>query len=336
MTWSIRRSTPLAAAILIGALAGCAVTDRATSNGGMPSDPVTIGCPQCGQWRSVGPGDYAAVADSGPADGHNAGAVGNSGLVAGPAGTILIGTGSSASHGAALLAAARRVSDRPVVAGINLQASPEHVLGNGVLAGAGIRVIAHRATEQFMRRNCERCLRDVNNEIGASPPPPASIDLPGSLIDGDIADRSTGRTIEILHLGHTYQPGSLVVVDRAAGVAWLGNLASIGRVPDIANADIDRWLAALDTIERLGVTTIVPGFGPVAPTARLKELSGYLNDLRDAVGRSFRAGRTLQATQREAALPAYASWAMHDRLHPKNVQRLYLQMESAELASPAR
>ncbi len=319
---------------LLAVLVGCATPPDPTKE--VPTASSVIGCNQCGRWQQVGPDDYAAIAGTGPVDGHNAGAVGNAGLVIGPDGVLLIGTGSSPVHGAALDAAARRVTGRRIAAAVNLQASPEHVLGNGGLRAQHIPVFAHRDTERFMQRNCERCIRDVRNDTGVEDTSSATIDLPDRLLDGDVTDLSTGRAIDILSLGHTYQPGSLVVVDRLHGVAFTGNLVSLDRVPDVANADLDRWLAALDRIRQLGVHTIVPGFGPVSPVDRTSELARYLTNLRDAVGRSFEAGRSLQATQREAALPAYAKWAMYDRLHPKNVQRVYLQLEAAELSKPGR
>lgn len=324
----------LIGALLAAVLHGCATPADPTNT--IPTESPPIACTQCGRWIPVGPDDYAAIAGTGPVDGHNAGAVGNAGLIAGPDGVLLIGTGSSHAHGIALDAAARRVTGRRVTAAVNLQASPEHVLGNGGLRAQRIPVLAHRDTVRFMQRNCERCIRDVHNDIGNDGAPSATIDLPDRVLDGDLTDRSTGRAIDIVYLGHTYQPGSLVVVDREHGVAFTGNLVSIDRVPDVANADLDQWLAALARIRRLGVHTIVPGFGPVSPLAGMDELARYLTGLREAVGRSFQAGRSLQATQREAALPAYASWAMYDRLHPKNVQRLYLQMEAAELSNPGR
>ena len=77
----------------------------------------------------------------------NRGAVANLGVLIGPTGVIVVNTGSSRAHGAALLAAVARLTDRPVVLAINTQASPDQVLGNSTLTQRGIAILAHRDTD---------------------------------------------------------------------------------------------------------------------------------------------------------------------------------------------
>lgn len=261
----------------------------------------------------------------------NAGMVENQGVIVGNSGIVVIGTGSSETHGERLLQAIAGISDKPVVLAINLHATPEHVLGNTAFARRGIAILAHRETDRFMVANCTTCIRNLNADIGTAPLAAARLEQPSQLIDSGTSLTVGGRQLDILYYGWTQQPGSIVVFDRTSGVLFGGALVTLDVLPDAHNADVAAWLAALDKLKRLPVKTVVPGRGPVSPPRRIDEVGSYLRELLDATGRAYAQGISLGEAARTAAVPRFERWAMYSTLHPRNVHHVYLKLEEREL-----
>ncbi|MBK9084348.1 MAG: hypothetical protein IPL80_03325 [Sterolibacteriaceae bacterium] len=81
-------------------------------------------------FQKIASGVYVAIAPNESASPANRGFVSNLGFVVGQSGVIAIGTGASERQGETILAAIRKLTRKPVVLAINLQATPDHVLGN--------------------------------------------------------------------------------------------------------------------------------------------------------------------------------------------------------------
>jgi glyoxylase-like metal-dependent hydrolase (beta-lactamase superfamily II) len=143
-----------------------------------------------------------------------------------------------------------------------------------------------------------------------------------------------GRTIDILYYGATSAPGSIAVYDRASGVLFGGGMVAMDRIPDVKDADIGQWRAALRTLQAIGATRIVPGEGPVCPPSRLAELDHYLELLPQAVRMAFEERASLGEAAAAAPVPAYRGWALYDSVHGKNVEQLYLRLEKDLLDMP--
>ncbi|HSD59560.1 MAG TPA: MBL fold metallo-hydrolase, partial [Burkholderiales bacterium] len=175
-----------------------------------------------------------ALGDPAPANG---GRVSNLGIIAGPEGAIVVGTGTSLAEGEALLAAAERVAGVPVVLAINPYAAPDQVLGNGAFAKRGIPVLAHEETDRFLVANCTRCIERLREQVGADALAGTEAVRPTRLVSDGTTVTAGGRTLELVYPGPAHQRGDLIVIDRASGVAFAGALGSFGQVPDLHNGD---------------------------------------------------------------------------------------------------
>jgi len=269
------------------------------------------------------------VAAPGP---DNLGRIANVVVITGPTGVIVVGTGTSDADGERLLAAISRLSKQPVVLAINTYAGPEHVLGNGAFARRGIPIMAHRATDDYMRVNCELCQRNLQAIIGDAAMRGTHPGRPRRLIDGPVSIEVGGRRLDILYYGATQQPGSIAVFDIASGVLFAGALASFDVVPDAHDADLGNWIEALQQLRRLPAKLVVPARGPLGTPARLDEVKDYLAKLALETQRACAAGLSLARTTATVDLPAYRGWATYARTHPRNVHFQYLRLEARELA----
>jgi glyoxylase-like metal-dependent hydrolase (beta-lactamase superfamily II) len=282
--------------------------------------------------RALAPGVFAFVGSAAAADTHNRGMVGNQGVIVGSEGVVVVGTGTSDAHGERLLQAIARLTDKPVVLAILAHAAPEHVLGSSAFARRGIPLLAHRDTDRYMAANCERCIRNLTEAAGSAAMQGSRLERPSRLIEAGTTLEAAGRSLDILHFGATQQPGAFAVFDRASGVLFGGGLASFDVLPDAHDADIETWLAALRELKRLPLAAVLPGRGPPGAPQRLDEVADYLQGLATQTLRAYRAGLPLQAAAGAAPLPRFASWALYETQHPRNVHHQYLRLEAQELA----
>ncbi|HSD62135.1 MAG TPA: MBL fold metallo-hydrolase, partial [Burkholderiales bacterium] len=257
--------------------------------------------------------------------------VSNLGIIAGPEGAIVVGTGTSLAEGEALLAAAERVAGVRVVLAINPYAAPDQVLGNGAFAKRGIPVLAHQETDRFLVANCTRCIERLREQVGADALAGTEAVHPTRLVSDGTTVTAGGRTLELVYPGPAHQRGDLIVIDRASGVAFAGALGSFGQVPDLHNGDPDGWLRALDSLAGSGVTRVVPAHGPPGDPRQLGETRDYIVALRQAVNRAYESGGSMLEAGGQAELPRYRDWALYDPLHRRNIHFIYLQVEAGDM-----
>lgn len=284
------------------------------------------------KFRKIAGGVYVAIAPNEAASPVNRGFVSNLGFIVGSSGVIALGTGSSEREGDAMLAAIRAITPKPVVLAINLQATPDHVLGNRSFLRRNVPILAHRETERFMAYNCVTCIRNARQAVGARRMGAAALGLPTRLIDVNRTIRAGGRALELSYYGATFQPGSITVLDLQSGTLFAGEMVSLNRVPDTRNADLANWQVALHAVAGSRASRLVPAHGPISAPSRSLELAGYLADLRADVEAAYERGVPMQDAAPAAPLAAYAHWALYDALHRRNVHFTFLAVEAEDLA----
>ncbi len=261
----------------------------------------------------------------------NRGAVANLGVLVGASGVIVVNTGSSSAHGRALLAAVARLTDRPVLLAIDTQANPDQVLGNAAFAQRGIPILAHRDTDTFMRVHCDACVGDVRAKADSDALEATEVNWPTRLIEGSQTLSVGGRTLQILALGWTKQPGCLAVFDTASGVLFAGDMASFGVVPQAQFARVGPWIEALDQLQALKPKQVVPSHGAPGSAQVLADTRDYLQQLLAGTRAAYQRGDGLMETIEQLDLPQFRSWALYQPVHRRNVHFTYLQVEEQDL-----
>jgi glyoxylase-like metal-dependent hydrolase (beta-lactamase superfamily II) len=281
------------------------------------------------------PGVHVFIGAAEEASADNGGRIGNLGVITGTRGSLVVGTGSSNTHGEALLAAVARLSGKPVLLAVNMQATPDHVLGNTAFSRHGIAILAHRNVAAYMAAHCEQCLKAVTESVGAAPLQGSQPIQPTQLVDGDTSIDLGDRVVDLIWFGDGPRPGVLAVFDRRSRVLFAGALATFDVVPDARDADLDGWLTQLHTLSRLRPRLIVPGIGRPGTVARLNEVAAYLTGLKQATRSAYDNDLSLASAPSSAHLPRFESWALYGTRHPRNVHFEYLRREARELnASP--
>lgn len=284
------------------------------------------------KFQKIASGVYVAIAPNEAASPGNRGFVSNLGFIVAQSGVVAVGTGASEHQGKAILAAIRAITPRPVVLAINLQATPDHVLGNRSFVGRNVPILAHRETERFMAYNCAACIRNARQAVGARRMGAAALALPTRLLGDTRTIRVGGRVLDLIYYGATFQAGSIAVLDRQSGTLFAGEMVSLNRVPDARNADLANWPIALREIAGTTAARLVPAHGPISAPSRSEEPARYLADLRSEVAAAYERGVPMQDAAQAAPLGAYSEWVLHDSLHPRNVHFTYLKVEAEDLA----
>lgn len=275
---------------------------------------------------------YAFVGAVGEIDPSTRGRIGNSGFIVGADGVIVIDTGVSHRHGVELLAAIRRVTDRPIALVIITHAVQEFLYGTTAFAAEGAPLLCHEKTAALMRERCEHCLENLQLMLGDDEMDGTRLVIPTNTIAGSTDLVVAGRTLSLIHPGWASTPGDLLVLDRATGVLFTGGVVVNGRIPELRDGRFDDWLVALDSIGGIGATWLVPGYGPPVGSDAARATRDYLTALDQLVRRLYGANVGLMEAVDSGALPAYSRWSGYETVHRKNVLGRYLQLELEDLA----
>lgn len=285
--------------------------------------------------EKVAEGVYAFVAKTGEISPANRGNVGNSGFIVGTTGVVVIDTGISYRHGRRMLTAIGRVTAKPVVLVVVTHAEQEFVFGSAAFEERGAAILAHGETAALMKARCAHCLENLRRVLGDELEGTRLV-LPQRQVSMSTTIEAGGRTLELLYLGWASTPGDLAVFDRATGTLFAGGLVAVNRIPEIRDCDFEGWIRALDMLRDLPVNRVVPGHGPVSGADAPQSTAGYLRALDEKIKALYARSSSLLESVDNAALPAYAAWAMYATTHRQNALHRYLQLEIEELGGDPR
>lgn len=264
----------------------------------------------------------------------------NTGFISTGSGIVVINTGTSRLYGEQLRALIKRTTPEPVVQVIHLNLHPDYFLGNQAFAdvprlatsatSAGIASEVD-AYETNLYRLCGDWMRGTVN---------ASV-LPAPEIEtqpGGSRWRVGNREFELHELrGHT--DSDLVLIDRNSGIAFVGGLVFVDRIPTTPHAKLADWLESLAQLEQLQLQAIVPSHGPVQTKAAgvsegIRQTTSYLrwldNNFSDWASQGWDMNEVLGAS-----VPTeYTQWAAFQTEYVRNVAHLYPAYESKVFDEP--
>lgn len=276
----------------------------------------------------LGPGVFAFVGSSDEASIENGARVGNGGFIVGPAGTLVINTGTSYQHGREMLETAERLGGQPVTAVVITQPLQEFLMGNAAFSERDITIQAPAESAELIAARCAQCLDNLKHMLGDQTMAGTRIVVPEALDHNGGTFTVGGRELTLILPGRGSAPGDLAVFDRATGILFAGALVSNRRIPELRDADVDGWHAALAQLRALAIKTVVPGYGPIADETLIDATETYLMALTAAVEAALEAGLSLTDALKVVTLPEYADWARYAPAHRRNVQHEYLRLEA--------
>src|SRR5690606_12501807 len=236
-------------------------------------------------------------------------------------------TGGSLEFGRRLHEAVRARTALPVCYVINTHGHFDHLLGNAAFRGDGTQFVGHADLAEDIAASRPFFLEQFAAELGpdAGPEDIVAPDIAvADSIELDLGDRPLQVTAH--PPAHTYT--DLTVLDRRAGIVWLGDLLFVERVP-ILDGSLRGWLALLPQLEQLPAARAVPGHGPATvpwPAAAAPE-QRYLEALLRDVRRGIAEGRFMEEVLETAAMEERSQWLRFDEHHGRNVTKAFTELE---------
>lgn len=207
---------------------------------------------------------------------------GNSVILYGSEGAIVVDTGRHADHGTAIRQGLSGLG-MPLVAIVNTHWHLDHVSGNPALKAAhpGVAVYGTSAIDGalvgFLAKSAESSRKALaEGAIPASAIADVEADLAtigrGAELRPDIVVNESGeatiagRPLSLRVARHAATERDLWIYDAAEKRAIVGDLVTVP-VPFLDTACPEGWLKALDEVAASGAVEVIPGHGPIMPIA---------------------------------------------------------------------
>lgn len=324
----------IAAALLAAGIASAAAAadapDAVLAPALMPPNPNVERLDYGLRARQLADGVYVvegANADFSVANGCN---IINTGFITTGAGVVVINTGTSRFYGEQLRALIKRTTPEPVVQVIHLNLHPDYFLGNqgfadvARLATPVTRAGISREADAY-ETNLYRLCGDWMKGTETAPVRPDR-DLPSA--SAAPARWQVGeREFELREL-HGHTDSDLVLIERRSGIAFVGGLVFVNRVPTTPHARIPAWRQSLAELAKLPLHTIVPSHGPVqtsaaAVQAAISQTDRYLAWIDQNFSRWAADGWDMNEVLRAPVPAEFRRWAAFETEYIRNVAHLY-------------
>jgi glyoxylase-like metal-dependent hydrolase (beta-lactamase superfamily II) len=192
-----------------------------------------------------------------------------------------------------IIAAIREIQDEPVRFVVNTHWHGDHTGGNENLGKAGAVVVAHGNVRRRMSVEQFQKMRD--RTIPASPEGA----LPVITFTDALTFHLNGESVHVFHVPPAHTDGDSVVHFQGADVLHAGDIFFNGTYPFIdidSGGSIEGMIDAQERILSLcgDDSVIIPGHGPIANAAKLRDTRQMLMTVRDRVRRAIASGMKLE------------------------------------------
>jgi glyoxylase-like metal-dependent hydrolase (beta-lactamase superfamily II) len=268
----------------------------------------------------------------------------NAGLLADGDETLLVDTLFDLPLTAQMLKTMRDAvpAARKIAKLVNTHANGDHTFGNQLVAGAEIiacRACAEEYAEsppaQFAARAAAwKSLGEggtfFHEIMGSRFDWRGLVDTPPTtLFDNKLEVTVGNKSIVLNHLGSAHTRGDILVHVPADRTLFTGDLLFVGGHPVIWAGPVANWIKALDYILSLDVDVIVPGHGPIAEKAAVRELKAYLEYIAAETRRHFNDGVPFEVAASKISLDRFATWLDPERI-VINVASLYRELSGSK------
>src|ERR1700682_2833685 len=209
---------------------------------------------------------------------------------------------------------------------VNTHANGDHCYGNQLLRGAWIVASERTAAEMTeLPPAAMAALVEQSPEMGelgaffldcfgAFDFRGIELVLPEETFSGELTMPVGDRELQLIEVGPAHTRGDTLVHAPVQRVLFSGDILFNGAHPIAWAGPVSNWIRACELILDMDVDVIVPGHGPLADKAAVREQRDYFEYLIAEARPRFEAGMTPLQAAREIALDRYAAWGEGERV----------------------
>lgn len=271
---------------------------------------------------------YAVVGDLSGQTYENDGLNANLGFVIGDNSVLVINSGPSRRVAAALHAAIRKLTDKPVKWVVNVNSQNHYWHGNGYFKEHGAKVIAHTEALRLMHEQGAGQLESNKDTLKEKAAGTALAYPDETFIESKIIALGAIR-VELRHFGNAHTPGDIVVWLPESKTLFTGDLGFSGRLLAILPiGSTSGWVSGLERLNELAPRTVIPGHGRPGTLAEVnRDTRDYLVYLRAEAKRVFDSGGSLQDAVDKIDQSRFRRLLNYDLLARRNVNILFQEIE---------
>ncbi len=252
--------------------------------------------------------------------------IANIGFVVGSTCVAVIDSGGSDTVGRELRSAIGARSRLPVCYVINTHVHYDHLLGNSAFAPDHPVFVGSATLPAAVARSRQYFKTHYAGDLDLSRADP--IIGPDRTVERDLTLDLGDRTLALHAWPTAHTDCDLTVEDLKTRTLWAGDLLFRERLP-VVDGSVKGWLTVLDELAKMRVDHVIPGHGD--PTGDFPGAVGpqwrYLQALVAGVRAELGAGQPMQHAIEHVALAERDHWLLWNEAHPRNVARVYQELE---------
>jgi glyoxylase-like metal-dependent hydrolase (beta-lactamase superfamily II) len=215
--------------------------------------------------------------------------ISNAGFVITSKGVVVIDALGSPILAQKLISEIKKITPQKVVAVIVTHYHADHVYGLQEFKKIGATIYAQGEGRNYISSETAK-QRLIASRIDFAPWVNNSTKLIGAdvWIDKAYTLSVGGVVFQIGRVGPAHAPEDLIIYVPSEKVLFAGDLVFRGRIPFVGNADSRGWLHALDEIQALNPSIVIPGHGSYStnPAEDIRFTRDYLRYLRESMSKS--------------------------------------------------
>ncbi|MEO7116137.1 MAG: MBL fold metallo-hydrolase [Caldimonas sp.] len=282
------------------------------------------------QAHKVAAHTYYVEGQAGVVSTANEGFNSNAGFVVTSQGVVLFDALGTPALGKRLREIVRATTSQPVPRIVVSHYHSDHFYGLQAFVHPGVSVWAHELVRDYLASDAPAArLAERRQSLAPWVNALSRIVVPTRYVGEDTRFEMGGLHFHVLHAGPAHTPEDLMMLVEEDGVLFVGDLVFSGRIPFVADADVNGWIDALERVLALKPRIIVSGHGRYSTNAvaDLAQTRDYLVYLRTQIGAAFEEGLDFDAAYRQIDWSRFAALPAFEAANRRNAYQAYLNVE---------
>jgi glyoxylase-like metal-dependent hydrolase (beta-lactamase superfamily II) len=265
----------------------------------------------------------------------------NAGFVVTGDGVVVYDALATPALGEAMIAAIRKVTNKPIRQVVVGHYHADHIYGLQALKKTGALIVAHQNGRAYLNSDIAQ-QRMAQRRAELFP----WVDDDTVLVPADRwLDFGDGKPkhfalgglhFRIIDSSGAHSPEDIMLFVEEDKVLFAGDLYFTGRIPFVGNADSKVWLQAMDRMLDVQPKTVIPGHG-LASTNTQQDMTltrTYLLYLREKMGAAVREMQDFEDAYKQTDWSAFERYPSFEQANRLTAFGTYILMEQESLQKP--